>query len=360
MRKKRVLFILKRRQDYGESHHSNISLSTGLYNSASYMCDMLRENRIESKVVVVTDNNCIDREVTLYRPSHVIIEALWVVPEKFDILHKLHPTVKWVIRLHSNLPFLQNEGIAMNWIYKYYASCLKNEVYLAFNSPRIHDDMKDYFISLGSPRAVVDKRILYLPNYYPSEYYCNNNEGESKECKDKSVLDISCFGAIRPIKNHLIQAIAAIKFADFEGKKLRFHINIGRIEQKGDSTLKNLRDLFSHRPEKYRLIEHEWLSKRSFIRLCSQMDMGMQFSLSETFNIVAADTIMAGVPIVGSKEIPWISSLYTANPTDSNQMVGAMIRTYMFPKTNLRINRRKLRLYSRLSERIWVSYFNKR
>ena len=88
LRIERVLFILKRRQDYDGYKHSQIGLSTGLYNSALYMSDMLNNNRIESKVVVVVDNNSIDKEVHLFKPTHVIIETLWVVPEKFEILNK--------------------------------------------------------------------------------------------------------------------------------------------------------------------------------------------------------------------------------------------------------------------------------
>ena len=68
---KRILFILKR-HNYGPSY--------GLLNSCGYISEALRRNGIESKSVEVTDNNDIDREVSQYQPTHVIIEALWVVP----------------------------------------------------------------------------------------------------------------------------------------------------------------------------------------------------------------------------------------------------------------------------------------
>ena len=94
---KKVLFILKRREDFQASKHSQIGLSTGLYNSASFVNDMLLANNIESNLEVVIDNNDIDRVVTKYRPTHVIIEALWVVPTKFAELQKIHPNVTWEI-----------------------------------------------------------------------------------------------------------------------------------------------------------------------------------------------------------------------------------------------------------------------
>ena len=127
----RILFILKRREDYNAEKHSHIGLSTGLYNSANFMNEMLQKAGVESKLVVVIDNNCIDREVNLYNPTHVIIEALWVVPTKFSVLCKLHPNVKWIIRLHSEVPFLANEGIAFDWIADY--ARFKN-VFIAANS----------------------------------------------------------------------------------------------------------------------------------------------------------------------------------------------------------------------------------
>ena len=113
---KKVIFILKKRQS---SHTGYASVSSGLLNSARFVSDMLNKNGIESNLVEVQDNNCIDREVSKYRPTHVVIEALWVVPSKFEVLTKLHPNVQWIIRLHSDISFLANEGIAIEWIYEY-------------------------------------------------------------------------------------------------------------------------------------------------------------------------------------------------------------------------------------------------
>ena len=116
MKQSKILFILKIKQNYGATNDYSIGLSTGLYNSAQFMNEMLIDGGFDSQMVSVIDNNDIDREVTLHKPTHVIIEALWVVPSKFEVLCKLHPNVKWVIRLHSEIPFLANEGMAMDWI----------------------------------------------------------------------------------------------------------------------------------------------------------------------------------------------------------------------------------------------------
>jgi hypothetical protein len=190
IKRKKILIILKRRHDYDGDRHSHIGLSTGLYNSAQYVNEMLNNNGIFSKLSVVTDNNDIDREVTQFNPTHVIIEALWVVPEKFKILTKLHPDVKWIIRLHSQLPFIANEGNAMNWIAEY--ASFPN-VIIGTNSKQMKNEVRFY---LKTKMNWTDneelERVIYLPNYYPKVFKRKKIE------KNKNYVDISCFGSVRP------------------------------------------------------------------------------------------------------------------------------------------------------------------
>src|SRR5271166_4089332 len=171
----KVLFILKRKEHYGPydpyptpepyplttDDMSGSGLMTGLYNSAKFVADMLNVNGIEAKIVVVTDNNDIDREVHDYKPTHVIIEALWVVPSKFSVLIKLHPTVKWFIRLHSAIPFLSNEGIAMQWIFDY---TQYQNVAVSCNDIRLYRELDELFeIRQIEP----SDKLFYQPNFYP-------------------------------------------------------------------------------------------------------------------------------------------------------------------------------------------------
>lgn len=352
MSKNKVLFILKRRHDYNAVLHSEFGMSTGLFNSAYYMYDMLKENGVPSKLVVVKDNNDIDREVHNYKPTHVIIEALWVVPSKFTVLCKLHPKVKWIIRLHSDLPFIANEGMAMDWIGDYFN--YKN-VAVAANSPRMLNELKEYYLNKfpGSKHDYRDQ-VIYLPNYYPQNYKKKHSHSRRKH------INIGCFGAVRPMKNHLLQAIAAIKFADLLGKKLKFHINAGRVEQRGDTVLNNLKSLFAQiHKSGHRLILHDWMSRDEFLKVCEKMDISMQVSFSETFNIVLADCASKGVPVIGSKEIPWISSLYKCDSTSSDDVRNKLVYTYMSPSLNVFLNQRGLKKYTDRTKKIWLKYFKK-
>lgn len=149
----KVLFITKKKKSSGPGPYGQ-TISSGLLNSATFVHNMLLANGIDSNIIEVQDNNAIDKFVNEIKPSHVIIEALWVVPGKFEILTKLHPNVKWIIRLHSDIPFLANEGIAIEWIYGYQQ--FKN-VIVSVNSPRIEKELN----------GILEKPVLYLPNYYP-------------------------------------------------------------------------------------------------------------------------------------------------------------------------------------------------
>ena len=347
----KVLFILKRREDYNADKHSHVGLSTGLYNSANFMNEMLDSSGIKSELEVAIDNNCIDRLVTKHRPTHVIIEALWVVPAKFAVLQKLHPDITWIIRLHSEMPFIAGEGNALDWIGDY--SRFKN-IIIGVNAPRMLRETKLYLQHLNQwDTPTTDKKVVYLPNFYPQEYKTK------KFNKDKDVVDISCFGAIRPLKNHVLQAFGAVEFAEKIGKKLRFHVNAGRIEMQGGPVLNNLKGFFQQIYDHgHELVNHQWTPRAEFLELCGKMDIGLQVSFSETFNIVGADLISQGVPLVGSVEIPWAVSGFCANPTSSADICEKLLLTYRLPWINIKANQWALTHYTNKTQDIWAKYFN--
>ena len=348
----KVLFILKRREDFNATKHNKIGLTTGLYNSAFFVNEMLNELGIESKMSVVTDNNDIDREVTLHKPTHVIIEAVWVIPSKFYELQKLHPEVIWIIRVHSEMPFMANEGMAMGWFGDY--SEYKNVV-IAVNSPRMLRELR-LFLGIKNrwKTSQAEKKVILLPNYYPQRY-------EAPKPIDRGIdeLHIGCFGAIRPLKNHLLQLMTSIEFGERKRKRIFFHVNAGRIEMKGEPCLHNMRGVFEHMHHRgHKLVTHEWSTREDFLEICKSVDIGMQVSLSETFNIVAADFVSQGVPVVTSDEIPWSFSYFNADPVDSIDMLNCLRKTYDHPYLNVKVNQFKLTKYTNNTKRVWKKYFN--
>lgn len=347
----KVLFILKRREDYNAILHSHVGLSTGLFNSASFVNEMLNDDGVDSILEIATDNNCIDRLVTKHKPTHVIIEALWAVPTKFAVLQKLHPDVTWIIRLHSEMPFMAGEGMAMDWLGDY--SKFKNIV-IGVNAPRMLRETRLYLQHLNQwDDATTEERVIYMPNFYPQEY-----KSPKKIDKNKDTIDIACFGAVRPLKNHLLQAIASIDFANQIGKKLNFHINAGRIEMNGGPVINNLKSVFEQLSDSgHQLINHQWTPREQFLELCGSMDIGLQVSFSETFNIVGTDLVSQGVPLVGSSEIPWKVPAFAASPTESKDIAEKLKLAYNYSWLNIKTNQWALTNYTNKTRKIWYKYF---
>lgn len=310
----RILFICKKNETYGFETYTR--RSSGLYNSTRFIVEGLQKRGVHAHIIEVIDNNCIDKEVTKFKPDVVVIEALWVVPEKFHVLRKLHPHVKWFIHMHSHMPFLALEGVSMDWLPRYSHMGLG----IIANSP----ESFDAFACVLSPESLV-----YLPNVYISQ-------PRHAEFKDKHFIDIGCFGAVRPLKNQLLQAMCAIKFARSKGKLLRFHINGSRVETGGEPVLKSLQQLFEHQPD-CELVMSKWHEPEDFLKILSHIDIGMQVSLTETFNVVCADYVTAGIPVVASKEVKWLSNFCKAqddSPSDILRLMNRVWRNRLLIKRN--------------------------
>lgn len=335
----KVLFILKKRNNYG-----NVSSTPyGLRTSCFLVSECLKEHHIESKIVEVIDGNGIDKEIHDFKPDFAIIEAVWCPPYKIEELVNIYPKVKFSIRLHSKFPFLAQEKMAIEWLVAY------NKLTKKYDNLTISANNEDFVYQINN---TLDYHIKLLPNCYPIGLVI-----QDKRCIG-DILDIGCFGALRILKNQIQQAVCAIYLANKLGKKLRFHINdSSTFEKEGNPILNNLVNLF--KDTHHQLLIHNWVDRESFLELVRKMDAGMQVSFSESYNIVAADFVSNGVPIIGSDEIEFLSSFYQANPTDFQDIVEKL-KFALYNKWwgFQRVNSIKLKRDSDESIKIWLNFLN--
>lgn len=360
---KKILILLKKsnnkgdyndynnRGDYNDYFDKSKSKpKAGLHNSARLINEFLNKlDSVESSILeTCVDGNDIDNKLFKYKPDICIIEALWVTPEKISELQKLYKNINFIIRIHSKTPFLAMEGIAIQWIKKYVEIPGVN---VAFNNYTTSND----FISIG-----IDN--IYLPNVYEEinihhkilskiiDYFFTTNY------KDKEEYNIGCFGATRPLKNQLNQAVAAIKFGELNNVKINFFINSGRLEQSGENTIKNIRALFEG--TRHELIEVGWLERADFLELLKKMDVSMQVSLTETFNIVAADSVYMRVPVVVSDEISWVS-IGIADPSSIDSMVDQISKVLRLKNFVINKNLVSLKKYNHEAIKEWKFFIEK-
>lgn len=340
-----LLFLLK--QNNGKALWTYSTKSPGLSNSVDTTVNSLVNLGINAKSVIVSDRNGIDKILREEKPTHAIIEAFWVTPGKLQLLKHLHPHIHFIVRNHSEVPFLAMEGVAFTWICEY----LKMGVEVTNVSARTVSDLKPIVHQLG----VHNNLLTYLPNIYRADFTPFHIKHIPRH-----VIHVGCFGAIRPMKNHVEQALAAIDYGNKTNRQVYFHINATRVEGDGSQPLKNLRGLFQRLPNA-ELIEHGWMTKTEFHHLLhDKIDLLLQCSLTESFNIVAADAILTGVPVVASPEIKWLSSFHQCDPLNVKSIVDQITKIFRSPtdlKYYLRSQSKQLFDYNQKAAATWSKRF---
>lgn len=89
------------------------------------------------------------------------------------------------------------------------------------------------------------------------------------------------------------------------------------------------------------------------------MDMGMQVSMSETFNIVAADFVANEIPIVVSEEITFVDAKYqVTNPKDVSEIITRMYMAEDWDNTVTDTNKTLLIQHSLYAQDVWFTFLN--
>jgi hypothetical protein len=88
------------------------------------------------------------------------------------------------------------------------------------------------------------------------------------------------------------------------------------------------------------------------------MDIGLQVSFSETFNIVAADFVYHGTPCIGSLSIDWLPRwLQVIDPNDSEEVVNKMAHVRgVFGGATMWYAKKSLAKWNEAAESRWLSF----
>jgi glycosyltransferase involved in cell wall biosynthesis len=300
---------------------------TGSIRQASGLsiCTQMIQESVEGVHRVEVDNLYhIEQALLYHNPNKVLLQGIWASRDELRLLREKHKRTRFYIHIHSNIPFLACEGFAFHRILE------AKEMGVGI----VVNDARSAYSIPGS---------VYLPNIYVSRMM-------KKKDKDPNAIHVICAGSLRPMKNHATQALGAIQFANSQGKTLHFYVNTGRSEG-GDAIRQALQGIFMMYP-KHQLVSLPWMEHDEFLSFLTSMDYGLQVSLSETFNIVAADYTAAGLPMVVSDEVRWAHPLVMADCGSPSQIAGKMetCREYV------EHNQRNLRIESSQAAEFWRDF----
>lgn len=279
---------------------SHIGLGVSALNTAK----VLQQNGIAADVwpILGAKDLAARLHVTKPQPSHVVIGAPWI--PTLDLQAYLvfkFPMIRFSVVCHSNVGFLQNDPTAI----KNFREDLDLEQgSLNFNAG---GNSKRLCAWVNSSYA---RPCIWLPNLY----YLDADSPAYRRPWSGGKLKIASFGAVRPLKNHLSAAAAVLEIANDLHTEVEFHISVGRIE--GGSTVVRSIDAMLGGVPGITLIKDEWYRWPQFRYLVRSMNLLMQPSYTETFNMVTADGASEGIPSVVSDAIEWTPAYWQADVDD--------------------------------------------
>ncbi len=275
---------------------SCVGLNVAGYTTAK----VLRQHGIETVVFPVRHNVDIVEAMDAYNESHtaplthVVISAPWL--SVYDLINLIEnfKNTQFVILSHSNVGFLQAdpEGVMLLRQYHELAETHRN-LKVGGNSEKFVKWMQEAY----------GHDSILLPNLYPLP-----DNPKDKRWDGKSPLKIGAFGAVRPYKNFMTAAGAAIVIHRFLNVPVELHMSTG-----GEGGTTEAIEQMCANVHGVTLIKHEWQFWDKFIQLVSKMDLLLQVSYTESFNLITADGIAVGVPSVVSTAIEWAPQTWKAD-----------------------------------------------
>ncbi|MBV9301520.1 MAG: hypothetical protein JOY62_17415 [Acidobacteriaceae bacterium] len=281
--------------------HRNIS-HIGLGVSALNTAKVLRRSGIRAEVWPILSGTDLRRRLTVSPVEQVIISAPWIPSVELQSLANDFPDTHFAVNCHSNVGFLQADRHGVKLVREAMELELgTHNIHLGGNSRRFCDWIYSAF---GAPCA-------YLPNLYSID---PDPIWRCRVLTDGTVR-IGIFGATRPLKNLMSAAGAALEISRSLGVGLELWLSCGRSEGSGDTILGAVQEMIRGLPH-VKLVMNGWQPWPKFRRVVGHMQLLMQPSYTESFNMVTADGVAEGVASVVSNAIDWAPEHWKARVDD--------------------------------------------
>ena len=308
---RRVVLTYK---NFPVAHHvSHIGLGVSALNTAK----VLRQNGIHADVWPILGAKDLAARIaaTNPKPSHIVIGAPWIPTldlQAFLIFR--FPDIEFSVVCHSNVGFLSADPTAI----KNFREELNLEqgalnFTAAGNSKRFVKFIEDSY----------QRPCRWLPNLY----FLDNSAPVYRRAWTGGLLKIGCFGAVRPLKNTLSAAAASLEIAERLNTNVDFHISVGRVE--GGYTVVRAVEAALNGSPRVTLVKDDWYQWSNFRHVIRSMNLLMQPSFSETFNMVTADGAAESIPSVVSDAIDWAPDDWKAE-VDSPNDIARIGRRLLF------------------------------
>jgi hypothetical protein len=300
----------------------------GLGVSAAYTAKTLRQHGIWAEVWPAQSPQKILERLRLahtaanqrgeVRPTHVVLAAPWVPTNDLAAMAAEFPDVNFVVVSHSSVGFLSADPHAIRLLRETADLQLAtHNVFVGGNSSK--------FTAWATEAWGVN--AVWMPNLYClAETFPHHHHRWQG-----GALRLGMFGANRPLKNFLSGAAAAVELARRLRVPVQLFLSSGRIEGGNARAIEEMTEHIAN----LTVVHTGWLPWPAFRRLVRTIDLVLQVSYTETFNVVTADAIAEGVPVVASDAIDWVPRWWQARvdePLDVARVAERLLRDPDAPK----------------------------
>lgn len=280
------------------------------------------------------------------KPTHVIINTPQLVgPWKTREMARKWPNTEFATLSHTAVvcQHIDGDGTGKNRQIALDSEVLDN-VKLAYNNER----------SVRAVRGAYRRPALYLPNLYDVTTFADPVRAR----RDHDPLRIGAFGIPRHGKNPIAAAYAALELAERLGVAMQYFVN-------DDPWGKTYRDIWHTRAQLFRGTRHViipvgWLPWPEFRLKIAQMDICLNPSWDESFNVTVADGIAVGVPSVVTRAMEWTPPAWqVTDPHDTTQIVTTSMALLHDPLGAVHDGRDALKRYVRDGVATWIGYLTR-
>lgn len=315
-RRFRVAFVYK---NFGRTPSGHIGLGVTALQHVKYLqakgiyCDVwgiLNLNDLKAKIALARTEPS-----NVHPLTHIVISAPFLAAEDMQDIAILNPSLDFAVVSHSNIGFLSADPGAFKLIREYMnVEAQVPNFHLAGNSPRLGKWVE----------AAYHMPCWTLPNLY---YLDKTTTKCHRPRFSGDMLRVGCFGAQRVLKNILSAGAAALQIASALRVDLEFWISGGRVE--GPQNTRASLDQMYCGLRHAKVVENNWEAWSQFRQTVRHMDLMIQVSYTESFNVVTADGVAGGVPSVVSSAIEWAPDSWKAEADDPNDIarVGEALLT---------------------------------
>jgi hypothetical protein len=277
---------------------SHIGLGVAAVNTAK----VLRREGIPTNVWPILSAADLRARLQETPAQHVIISAPWIATADLQSLANQFTETYFAVTCHSNVGFLQADPGGVKLVRETLELAMAtHNIRLGGNSRRFCHWME----------ATFGGRCYYLPNLY----YLDGPSPRQRAYCGSSTLRIGVFGAVRPLKNLMSAAGAALEVSRKLRVPLELWMSAGRAEGGGQTVMAAVKEMLAGLPN-VALVQNGWQSWPAFRKTVGHMHLLLQPSYTESFNMVTADGAAEGVASVVSEAIDWAPADWKADVDD--------------------------------------------